>query len=316
MTTLVESLVDQVAQRPRVLVEQLECDGCDGCWSCRQLPDAVAIMATQRWVDITHGTSQAVTVAQRSVPITDAELARPWLARLMDEQRPVRGRSMAARRIPWERRALDHLAKRPPRWWAGDTRRQELAYVDVRRAYPSIYRHFTLDCRWRPDDERPMLGFGAIEFLGVDDLPKSTHRTVGGTIRSTEMTVMVRGVPEVRSTLHWSRYLAPDLWGILMDVLHGVAELAVRSGAILWDTDGGIVPADMAQAVMDGVRERFGLAMAVRAQGEGQVWGMKHWQVGEEATRQRGKRRVLPADHGVYVVPPRALRLLQEAMTR
>lgn len=314
---LIGELVAEIAARPRRLVRRLDCPGCaDGCWSCRELPAAVAIPATGRWVDITHGPSRAVTVAPAGAPITDVELARPWLRWCMAAAAGEESRSsMASRRIPWEKVALGHLDKRPPLWWSGDSGTQDLAYIDVRRAYPSIYRRFTADMRWRPDDERPSLGYGGVEFLHVDGLPKRTHRAVGGIVRSTTLTVMVRGVPEQRSTLGWSRYLAPDLWGILMDTLHAVAELAVRSGAILWDTDGGILPAAGAEGVIAQIHERFGLPMRVRAAGEGQVWGPKSWRIGETETAQRGIRHVAPSHCAVARVPPRAVALLSDALT-
>ncbi len=314
---LIGELVAELASRPRRLVRRLDCHGCaDGCWSCRELPSAVAIPATGRWVDITHGPRQAVTVSPMGAPITDVELARPWLRRCMAAAAVEGSRErMASRRIPWERVALGHLDKSPPLWWSGDARTQDLSYVDIRRAYPSIYRHFTADMRWRPDPERPSLGYGGVEFLHVDALPKRTHRAVGGIMRSTTLTVMVRGVPEQRSTLGWSRFLAPDLWGILMDTLHAVAEIAVRSGAILWDTDGGIVPAERAEDVMAQIHERFGLPMRVRASGSGQVWGLKSWRIGETETAQRGARHVAPAHCAVAVVPPRAVALLSDALT-
>jgi hypothetical protein len=211
--------------------------------------------------------------------------------------------------------ALGHLKVLPPRWFDGVGGVGEWVYVDLKGAYPSIYTRLALDMVWRPDDERPVLGVGRMAFVGHREITKPVHRRVGGILRATEMRVIRLGEPETRSTVGWSTYLAPDLWGVIMAVLHCVADRAVEHGAVMWDTDGGIVPADRADALIRAVEEQWGCVMRVRARGRGRVWGVKHWQIGEIRTMQAGRRRVLRGERTLVSTPPAARRLLETAMT-
>ena len=175
--TLIDTLVGDVAERPRLCVDDL------GAWQRAEGPTRRLLAATGRWVDITH--KPALTVTEHETPITDGELARPWLRRIHDAQRPKSG--MGSKRIPWRKEAAGHLATQPPLYFdsafSGD-----LAYVDIRGAYASIYSRSTLDCTWRPGD-LPKLSWGRFEMLGSGELlgEKGIHIAVGGILRATEI---------------------------------------------------------------------------------------------------------------------------------
>ena len=318
--TLLDDLVAEVARRPRRLVDHLQCHGatqCGRCWRCTDGQRGRYISGTGRYVDVTHGSHRSVIILQDGeVPFRVEELARPYLRRAFEIGRRPRG--MGAKRVPWQRQALSHLQLLPPRYFVGGGVVGEWCYVDIDSAYPSIYSRLALDCVWRPCDDRPVLGMGQMRFPDCPELEaeKSVQRVVGGILRSTQIAELHNGRTELRSTISWSTFLAPDLWGVMMWALHSIARMAIDEfGAVMWDTDGGVVPLDRAQALRDAIADRFHLASKREHEGPGQVWGVKHWQIGDEATIQRGPRRVLRADDRVLRPSQAVVECLREALT-
>lgn len=304
--TLTDRLRAEVAGRPTREVRSLEPCGCSHCYGCVERHERVIVAGSVRLTDITAGTRHAVRVIPAGQGVRDEELARPWLMGLIKEF-SSRGR------IGWHRDALAFLDLRAPRLWTGDTTAQELAYVDLVSAYPSIYSRLGFDLRWRPDAAPVRLGVGTIPALGAEEMPKTSHRVIGGAIRATTMQLWVRGRPEIRDTTAWSAVLAPDLWGVIMHTLHAVAAMAEDAGAIMWDTDGGILPASHAAPLVDAIAHRFGLKATVRDVGVGRVWGVKHWRIGDTETAQP-RKRVLRVERNI--APPRdaAVRRLAQVL--
>jgi len=319
--SLVDELVGEVMAKKRLVVDELQCHpidgvlGCGKCWYCVQGQKGRFIVGTGRYVDITHGTGKAVTIAQASPdPFREEELAAPWLKRSV-ALGPNHG--MGSRRVPWMRAALAHLDVLPPRYFVGAKQVGDWAYVDIDQAYPSIYSRLTLDVVWRPDPERPRLGVGCMAFQTHPDLMAAARmqRAVGGMLRSTQMVQMVHGRIKTVSTVGWSKYLAPDLWGVIQWTLHSIARMAIDEfGAVMWDTDGGVVPLDRADALRQAISDRWSLATHLEHSGHGTIWGVKHWDIGEDATKQGGRRRVLPADDRVLRPSPAILACLQGAV--
>jgi hypothetical protein len=315
--SLADALVDEVLSRPRTVVEQRVCPNplirCGKCWTCREADSRRLYLATDRYTDVTHGTKNATTVIDGSPPFRDEELARPWLGHIMAAS-PGRGMGGRRRRVPWQQKSLKLLDVLPPRFYSGDSSGGEWAYIDIVGAYPSIYTALTLDVEFRPHPDLPRLGLGAWEWIGAGELAdvKQMHRAVGGILRARTMTVLEKGVPHEYDTTGWSPYLAPDLWGVIMFTLHAIAGRAVRDrGAILWDTDGGILPRVRAGALIDDVAN-WGLLASVREAGPGRVWGLKHWRIGDTETRQKGPKRQLRAENQVIEVSPAIEALLRK----
>ena len=144
---------------------------------------------------------------------------------------------------------------------------------------------------------------------------KRMQRAVGGIIRSTQMAQIINGRSATVSTIGWSRFLAPDLWGVIQWTLHAIARMAIEEfGAIMWDTDGGVIPLARAEALAEAVADRWNLVTHLEHSGHGRIWGVKHWQIGEDSTKQGGRRRVLPAEDRVLRPSPAILACLQRAM--
>jgi len=170
-----------------------------------------------------------------------------------------------------------------------------------------------LDVRWRPDPDEPTLGLGRIAWLGAEEMMpiKPAMRVVGGILRATEMVEWRKGKPKRVSTVGWSRFLAPDLWGVMMHSLHAIAaEARDRFKAIQWATDGGILPADRADELIRWLDDEWRLRATIRAIGSGTVWGLASWQVGDRHTVRVGQ-----AGHPVHRIdrpPDRVAGLLAE----
>lgn len=295
----VEAAWRRVLERPR---RQVDCIGpctCGSCWWCEEAPRRVLVPGTAWLTDVSRGTRSSVRIVDRP-GVHDGELARPWLRECLE-----RAGRRRFRRSPDAERLL---ALRPPRWWTGEHRWDRWTYVDLEGAYPSIYSRLGLDPLVLLDEE--IVGLGLVEAVDADDLPKLAHRVVGGAIRSTRLRVWRRGELVEEEAAKWTPTLSPGLWAAMMLVLGGVAVEAVRCGAVMWDTDGGIVPSGRAPELIERIEQRFGLVARVRVEGWGAVWGVKHWDVGPEATRQP-YRRVLAPERAIPVASPRVMTQLR-----
>jgi hypothetical protein len=284
---VLDELIDEVTDRPRTYVDDLD------KWLESEGPKRRLIIPTpgepiqgkvqRRAVDITHGRG-SVFMEDGPAAFMDCELARPWLRRVRLSGTYRWG--MGKCRVPWRHESLSLLGLRPPRFWGGRTVRGDFAYIDLTRAYAQLWSALTLDMYFRP--EQNMLGLGSMEFLGLDEVTPiaAIIHTAGGSIRSTSMSVFDCGTEKVRQTTSWSKILAPDLWGVMMTQLNAVAHEMVRDfQAVLWHTDGGVVPLSLAPQAIRHLAAAWRLVATVRASGAGTIYGPTRWQIGETKTK-------------------------------
>lgn len=288
MRSLTARLVDEVLDRPHL---QLYRPGEDDAW-VRDHHELRLIRASgPRVVDITRPGATRVIMPERKEDFYEVELARPYLRHVFRAQRAKGG--MGSKRIPWRHDSLPLLDKLPPRLYKARPTQGSWTYVDLTSAYPSLYGPLTLDMTYRP--ERGTLALGRFEWLDFAETAawKPAHRAIGGILRSRKMTVIERGGRSVtRDTIGWSTFLCPDLWGVIMDSLHAVAAEAERRGAVLWDTDGGIMPTEAAAGFSRWCADTWQLRTHDRLVGDTIVWGLKHWSVGNVTTLQPTKRQL------------------------
>jgi hypothetical protein len=293
--SLAKVLVDEVLERPHLQVCQ------PGQLVDRWVPDhpglRLIVGSGPRAVDVSHSPGAVrVLTPEQDDAFVEEELARPYLKRLFVAQRPKSG--MASKRIPWQREALPLLDKLPPRLYVARPTAGSWTYVDLTSAYPSLYGPLTLDMRYRP--ESATVSVGRFDLLDVAETLawKPMHRTLGGILRSREMRVReAGGKTKTYNTIGWSTFLCPDLWGVIMDSLHAVAAEAERRGAVLWDTDGGIMPTEQAAGFSAWCRDTWQLETHDRLAGDTIVWGLKHWSVGNVQTLQPRKRQLREERH-------------------
>lgn len=178
-------------------------------------------------------------------------------------------------------RAIDHpdlLTRRPPLYFDKPVF-GELVYVDLRRAYWSIYSRTTLDVAY--DGKRsPQVGsitFDDIEELGEDKLLRNA---LVGTLRREWTHGLDHGVPFREEVTPAKR--RPNLWGLIMDCLEVVAVAMRHLGAVYVHTDGFIFPhRDLAAYAIDWLWSHYHLIGEVRLAGEGAVWGLGRFAIGE-----------------------------------
>lgn len=290
-------LVDEVCSRPHLQVcppGQLV----DG-WVPEHPSLRIIVGSGPRAVDVTNspGGVRVLTPHMSDEPFFEEELARPYLNHVFQAQRPRTG--LASKRVPWRREALALLTKLAPRLYTAQPTHGSWTYVDVRSAYPSIYGVLTLDCQYRPEAATLSLGrFDMLDFAQVKDW-KPMQRVVGGIFKAKEMSVREAGGKTITyDTTGWSRFLCPDLWGVIADSMHSVAAEAERRGAVLWDTDGGIMPTEAAAGFRQWCADTWHLETHDRLVGETLVWGVKHWKIGNVETLQPRKRQ-LPAERHI-----------------
>ncbi len=282
---MIEELIDEVADRPRTFVDDLDrwirLEGKDKRLIC----PVTGAEAQRRCIDVSSGRGKII-MEEGPFAFATAELARPWLRRV--HLQGARRRGMGKHRVPWRHDALRLLELRPPRFWGGKALVGDWAYIDINHAYAQLWETLTLDMYFRP--EELCVGYGSMNFVGLGELlsfptGKEIFHTAGGSVRSTKMTLVEHGREVVRNTTGWSKVLAPDLWGVMMTQLQAIASEMVRDfGAVCWHTDGGIVPAADSATAVRHMREAWNLQASLRASGPGTVNGPTRWKIGNLAT--------------------------------
>lgn len=104
-------------------------------------------------------------------------------------------------------------------------------YVDLRGAYASIYRWLTLDVVWpRGMGEMPLAPVAARLW----DNKRARNSLVGTTRNHEQLAIKGRKCWYVH--FH-NRYFNPALWHTVLTVLHDIAGIALKNGAIYVSTD-------------------------------------------------------------------------------
>lgn len=260
---------------------------------------------------------------------TPGELARSYMRQCMAAAfaslppYSKRGK-LIRRRIPWRRDALgliegrsapvffdrqahDHLARAGTLW----------ALVDVRACYASVYSRFGLDPVWRPQCDPPLLGLGRIATLRAREWAelKGPRNAVFGMCWPQTVRELRFGADRDAGP---NRFFAPDLVGLTLDITASIAIESIETfGAIMWHTDGGVIPLDYLEAWCGWLPDRWGLEPRVVATGAGWVFGPASHRVGDHMTRdvEQGRARVAPNSYPLGPAPRRYIRdLLADAM--
>lgn len=184
-----------------------------------------------------------------------------------------------------ERPRLDHpsmLERRPPQFFDGPVSGDDLVYVDIDRAYLSIYGRATLDVSY--DGVRPPRD-GVIRFLDLAELAprKLARNALIGMLRRRRRPCCDHGQWTSELIPSWRR--RPDLWGLVMDCLELVGWTARDLGAVYLSTDGAVFTHhDLAEEWIDLLRRRFLLSASVRARGPGALWALGNLHIGDEVS--------------------------------
>jgi hypothetical protein len=165
-------------------------------------------------------------------PWQGGEGAKAWLRALLKQHGSPRSHGKPFRRqqqdLAWLRCAAPQMvpeARPGEEWW-----------IDLEKAYWSIYQPFSLDLIYRRD--QGIVTRGRIPF--EDALLVEPHSDVGravvGHAARQSATVMVRG--RMLREPGQNFWLQPHLWAVTQDTLHAVALDMERLGAVAVATDG------------------------------------------------------------------------------
>lgn len=180
-------------------------------------------------------------------------------------------------------RPIDHpalLARRPPLYFDEPVESDDLVYVDLDRAYWSIYTRTTLDVAY-DGDSAPRRGH--VEFLDADELGR--HKLMRNGLLGLQHRTFRRGLdhgqPFREVVPSWRR--RPDLWGLVMDAMTVLMWSARRAGAVYVHTDGAIFTSSgQATEWIDQLDQTYRITGSVRAEGPGFVRGLGRFRIGEQ----------------------------------
>ena len=213
---------------------------------------------------------------------TDDHAPYPELSLLAPYMRLIRSRGTER---PSDLGMLDHPwlhDRRPPLYFDGPVAAERLVYVDLVRAYWSIYTRTTLDVIYDGFERGPLRG--GVDFLCREQLGEKRllRNALLGSLRRTRRRGIDHGEPFVETVPASAR--RPNLWGLVMDVLELCAWTARNLGAVYVHTDGYIFAhQDLAEDCIDELWHRYHIEATIRGEGEGIVLGLGRWRIGEES---------------------------------
>lgn len=245
----------------------------------------------------THAGRKLKFVEESMYPIPRTELAWAYLNHIVDESATRR------KRVGWSKKTFGFLDYGPPTFFSGP-QTGSLAYLDIDACYFSLYSLATLDLNF--DVWPPLLVLGKVDFLERDYLlaNKSVRNTLGGgIIRSSSMTTYSGRQKSIVEVQNYNRFLAPELWGFMMKILHSVArEVVDNFDVYYWNFDGCILPRKYAYLASEYMWDKWGLSSGIRGESEtGKLRGFGSYSIGSASTKAKnsgGKAfdNILPYD--------------------
>ena len=263
----------EIAQRPRLVVDDIH------AWRI-----GPAARAYKRITLTTTGATildtKPSTVVRTTLRPADAELGAAWMNWLL--------RAHGIKRIPWRSDQLGHLGSAQPIYTEPGIYDHDMAYLDIRKAYWSLYCCATMAMTYLPDPDRPVLSMRSdLTWEGAGDMAevRVARNMVIGIARAQKRRIVTPdGGIELVDATRTNTLLSPGLWGYIADVLHSIACDALAHGAVYVNTDGYILPRDRADALADLIAERWCLATEIKAAGMTEVCAPGSWRCGDDAS--------------------------------
>jgi hypothetical protein len=199
-------------------------------------------------------------------------------------------------RAQGSQRFLPHphlLSRHAPLYFDFTLQGEDLTYVDLTRAYHSIYTRATLDVAY---DGINVPRLGRTRFLDSEDFKDERlfRNALLGSLRRKWRRGLDHGQPfRELVPAHDQR---PNLWGLVMDCLELAAWEMRRLGAVYVHTDGYVFQhRDIAIAAQESLMEKFGLDSRLVINGPGIVTGLGRWRIadtvhGPRVTPEPGRR--------------------------
>lgn len=173
-----------------------------------------------------------------------------------------------------------------------------LTYVDIRRAYHTIYSRLPLDIRFQG-----LRAYGGRvwfrDFIPPDlcEYPLVRNSLVGCLRQLTQMRIK-NGKTNV--TPNRNIFLSPEHWGFITHLLHGIAHCAIRYNARYFNTDGAIFTRDEDAIAYCQQLAEWGFIPHIKAQGTGSIYSVGNYKIGEE---NAGCRNPKPLEFNNLIEP-------------
>lgn len=232
--------------------------------------------------------AHTISVPALQTSYTNSKVVEPW-PDLQDQVVPMTpgqaARTELLREYPdlekvgWRGTAIRLLDKRVPLHYSG-TARGEMIYIDLVGAYTQIYSRLWLDTPY------PFGYYGRYPLRYVAGRLGEWKAARNAVVGLSRMRTIV-GVRGGKTTILQisNRFLAPGLWGTVMDWLHWVAGIALDCGCFYCHTDGYLFK-DMHKADdFMTVLSLLGIDYSIRGQGDGHVSGWNSYKVGKKLTK-------------------------------
>jgi hypothetical protein len=156
----------------------------------------------------------------------------------------------------------------------------DMAYVDLKAAYWSITKIIGWDVDYFPG-----------RWLGKrsenDDFPVPENKVARNSLVSSALLnpTHVWTGEKLEVIKARSMYVNYDLWSCVMDVLHAIATIALKAGAVHVHTDGYIVPMKHAHLLIEEIH-RWGLHAIIKDEGDCVVKGVGAYRIGKRRTKK------------------------------
>lgn len=188
--------------------------------------------------------------------LSPAEMARIYL----DVKYPDRKPRMTTKQYQefWSKRRSPPLAVKP-------CKIDDAVYIDVKSAYWSITKIVGWDVDYSPS-----------RFLGVKssntDFPYPEIKLARNSLVSVGLpgSVQIWHGGKVSVQKKGNKYINMVLWGLVQDVLNGIALDMIAAGALYAHTDGFIIPANRIDAAASAI-EAWGLDWSIKGQGRAEI---------------------------------------------
>lgn len=175
----------------------------------------------------------------------------------------------------------------------------EAYYIDIRSAYWSILKAVGWNVQYTPG-----------KVLSIKD-PITCYDFPFGHVKMARNCLVSIGAEKSRMIKFWTgekleyrrggnNFINRMLWCLVSDILNGIAADALDSGAVYVYTDGFIVPASRAQAVMGAV-ENWGLPVSVKSIGPCDITGPGSYSFEGGITTKKYKKQ---RQHELHKVTP------------
>ena len=281
-------------------------------WARRFDPTPPVMLATRVLAPLGHfcqvGTWSVRDRTDRTIwlsqePVTYSELLATWVGRQETGHRYLRTR----------------LAATPAIYFEGPLRyHPDLAYVDIRAFYPSLFGPMGWDFHYNPKTFQG--GTGNFPFEDFEELAlcKPVRNMLWGNFTSRRTITTQDGHLTVRRVATTALY-RPAVVQATYDIAHAVARDSRANWPLLaWQTDGAILPGALADEFQAWLLTEWGLRSVVKARGPSTLFGLNCRAIGDHHTLQlRGDfskaRRGKPVDR-LRDVPVERLKALHRQL--